>query len=67
MEKLIDEVSRDITMWIRKQNDQEILLEELEVSIIGYGFVCSNRYLVTGRGRLYYWGPNHAGDPVVTR
>lgn len=23
--------------------------------------------LVTGRGRLYYWGPNHAGDPVVTR
>jgi ADP-ribose pyrophosphatase len=24
-------------------------------------------YLVTGRGRLYYWGPNHAGDPVVTR
>lgn len=23
--------------------------------------------LVTGRGRLYHWGPNHAGDPVVTR
>lgn len=22
---------------------------------------------MTGRGRLYYWGPNHAGDPVVTR
>ena len=22
---------------------------------------------VTGRGRLYHWGPNHAGDPVVTR
>ncbi|CAF0732551.1 unnamed protein product [Didymodactylos carnosus] len=22
---------------------------------------------LTGRGRLYYWGPNHAGDPVVTR
>ena len=23
--------------------------------------------IVTGRGRLYHWGPNHAGDPVVTR
>ncbi|CAF4073969.1 unnamed protein product, partial [Rotaria sordida] len=22
---------------------------------------------LTGRGRLYYWGPNHAGDPVITR
>ncbi|CAF3346898.1 unnamed protein product [Rotaria sp. Silwood2] len=22
---------------------------------------------MTGRGRLYHWGPNHAGDPVVTR
>ncbi|CAF3802098.1 unnamed protein product [Rotaria sp. Silwood1] len=22
---------------------------------------------ITGRGRLYYWGPNHAGDSVVTR
>jgi ADP-ribose pyrophosphatase len=22
---------------------------------------------ITGRGRLYHWGPNHAGDPVVTR
>ncbi|CAF1205518.1 unnamed protein product [Rotaria magnacalcarata] len=21
----------------------------------------------TGRGRLYYWGPNHAGDSVITR
>lgn len=20
-----------------------------------------------GRGRLYYWGPNHAADPIVTR
>lgn len=26
-----------------------------------------NFVLVTGRGRLYHWGPNHAGDPVVTR
>lgn len=24
-------------------------------------------FVVTGRGRLYHWGPNHAGDPVVTR
>ncbi|CAF1262226.1 unnamed protein product, partial [Didymodactylos carnosus] len=22
---------------------------------------------LTGRGRLYFWGPNHAGDPIVTR
>ncbi|CAF3345769.1 unnamed protein product, partial [Rotaria sp. Silwood2] len=22
---------------------------------------------LTGRGRLYYWGPNHAGDSVITR
>ncbi|CAF4488653.1 unnamed protein product [Rotaria socialis] len=22
---------------------------------------------ITGRGRLYYWGPNHAGDSVITR
>jgi hypothetical protein len=27
----------------------------------------SEIHLVTGRGRLYHWGPNHAGDPVVTR
>jgi hypothetical protein len=27
----------------------------------------SSFLLVTGRGRLYHWGPNHAGDPVVTR
>ena len=67
MGKLIDEVSLDITMWIRKPNDREIQLEELEVRAIECGFVCSSRYLVTGRGRLYYWGPNHAGDPVVTR
>lgn len=23
--------------------------------------------VVTGRGLLGHWGPNHAGDPVVTR
>jgi hypothetical protein len=23
--------------------------------------------LVSGRGLLGHWGPNHAGDPVVTR
>ena len=22
---------------------------------------------LAGRGKLWYWGPNHAGDPVVTR
>lgn len=22
---------------------------------------------ITGRGRLGRWGPNHAGDPIVTR
>ena len=22
---------------------------------------------MTGRGVLYRWGPNHAGDPIVTR
>lgn len=25
------------------------------------------RVLVSGRGLLGRWGPNHAGDPVVTR
>ena len=24
-------------------------------------------FLVSGRGLLGRWGPNHAGDPVVTR
>ena len=22
---------------------------------------------LSGRGKLWFWGPNHAGDPVVTR
>lgn len=65
--KLIEEVSQEFIMSIQSRIDRAILSGEQEVRNIP----CSNQdqylSLVTGRGRLYYWGPNHAGDPVVTR
>lgn len=35
--------------------------------LINYLFFIMNPLLVSGRGLLGRWGPNHAGDPVVTR
>jgi hypothetical protein len=66
--KTIEEVLRDIILLIQEQIDHEIQWEEQDVrrKIVEIYFFKIN-YLVTGRGRLYYWGPNHAGDPVVTR
>ena len=67
IKKSIEGVSREFIMSIQSRIDREIPWEEQEVR----NTACKNQdqylSLVTGRGRLYYWGPNHAGDPVVTR
>lgn len=67
MVKSIDEVLQDIIILIPKRIDHEIQSDEPEVKFIRINSLFSSEYLVTGRGRLYHWGPNHAGDPVVTR
>ncbi len=69
MKKLIEQVLRDIIILIQEHIDHKIQWEEQEVrrktNFLKSNIIFFN--LVTGRGRLYYWGPNHAGDPVVTR
>ena len=68
------EIATDEVLWgniksIRKQIDHEIQKVVLDVRLKIPSIDRRDRidYLVSGRGLLGHWGPNHAGDPVVTR
>ncbi len=55
---------------IAKQIDQKILKVVLDVNNHVHNllhWIKTWFFLVSGRGLLGRWGPNHAGDPVVTR
>ena len=54
---------------ILRLTDQKTLKVVQDVRYqIKYRMTKQNFYhLVSGRGLLGHWGPNHAGDPVVTR
>ena len=71
MELWIVQVSMVDTKLNRKRIDHEILMAEQDVRMSAWDDSevendhCDD--LVSGRGLLGRWGPNHAGDPVVTR